>query len=137
MEKLAEYLTNNSFEQTELSEDIVSEYYFRSERKKEDERWLKNNRKYIVEGLKSLGVDKKQVADYQVILTNVDKSGFNMDKVLEFLQTKGLTKYLKFVVDENKLTEGIENGEIDVNELTEYAWEEKRTPRLTVKKVST
>lgn len=137
MEKLAEYLTSNSFEQTELSEDIVSEYYFRSERKKEDERWLKNNRKYIVEGLKSLGVDKKQVADYRVILTNVDKSGFNMDKVLEFLQTKGLTKYLKFVVDENKLTEGIENGEIDVNELTEYAWEEKWTPRLTVKKVST
>lgn len=53
------------------------------------------------------------------------------------LKEKGLWNLAcKEVLDEEKLKKLIEEGEVDISELKEYAWVEKKgTPRLIIKKV--
>lgn len=128
------------FVQHVLDEALVSEYFTRSKRKNEDDKWLKENKPSIMSGLGALGKEKTNIGSYQVGYTTPNESKFDMDKVLEYLRDKVTPEmYLnctKTVVDEEALTSYIEAGEIDIEELQEAAWVTKfGTPRLTVKQV--
>lgn len=123
--------------QSEVSVDIVKEYFERNERKKADEKWLKANKGQIQKAMNAQGKSKEDFEDIRVSITVPDASNFDNDKIMEFLKIKGLDmRGTKRVVDEEKLEELIELGEIDLDELKEHAWVEKKgAPRMTVKKV--
>lgn len=130
-------LFDESVEEFDIDESILDEFYRRSERKKEDEKWLNEHKQLIRKGLLSINKNKVLVNNYQINMVEPDNSGWNMDRVLEFLTIHNLLeKATKPVVDEAKLMVLIENGEISLDALKEYAWiERKGTPRITVKRV--
>lgn len=121
----------------EIDQELIEEYFRRNERKKEDEKWLKENRKLIINELKKL---KKDVIDYgniRVSMTISDTSKFDKEKVLEFVEKKGLkSRVVKEELDEDKLVQLIEEGSIDIVELRDHAWiESTGSPRITVKEL--
>lgn len=119
-----------------LDTDLINQYFIVNERKKKDEAWLKENSLKIKSMLQSLGKSTVMVDDIKVSVSASNTSKFDMDKVLEFLTSKNLLQYTKQVVDEKALMEAIDNGEIDIEELKEYAWVESTgSPKLTVKRV--
>jgi len=139
MKNLANQIIGNDVfvQQTEVSEDIISEYFMRNERKKEDEKWLKANKTIIMQELERLGKQANDWGDFRVSYVEPDNSTFDMEKVLdyvlEFHPDLGLTK---LVVDEEKLTAAIEEEKVDLESLKVVAWkEQKGSPRLTVKKM--
>lgn len=139
MEKLAKQISGEDVfsEQTGELSAIVKEYFERNERKKEDENWLKKYRPVVISEMERLGKDKALFDDVKVSISIPDNSRFDDEKVLEFLEAKGLTdKATKRVVDEDKLSALIESGEIDLEELKEVAWVVSTgSPRLTITKV--
>ena len=121
----------------EVGQELIEEYFRRNERKKEDEKWLKENRKLIINELKKL---KKDVIDYgniRVSMTIPDTSKFDKEKVLEFAEKNGFKdRIIREELDEDKLVQLIESGEVDLEELKEYAWVESTgSPRVTLKEL--
>ena len=58
-----------SRQNTALSTKLVEEYFFRNEPKKEDDKWLKDNKPAIVNGL--AGKARDSVGAFEVVLTQV------------------------------------------------------------------
>lgn len=130
--------TNDVFDATEgIDDSVIKEYELRNERKKDDGKWLKKHKPSILKAMESLGTTKKDFDDVRVSYSVPDKSFFDMDKVMAFLEDNSLVELAtKRVVDEKKLEKLIEDGVIDIEKLQERAWVEKEgTPRLIVKKV--
>ena len=109
----------------QVDQELIEEYFRRNERKKEDEKWLKEHRKLIVEELKK---QNKDIVDYGNIRVSVivpNTSNFDKKKVMEFVEMKGIkSEVTKEELDEDRLVLLIEQGVIDVEELKEYAWVE-------------
>lgn len=131
-------LADSVFQETvpELSQELLQEYYERSQRQKEDKKWLEKYKPVIIKSLQDLGKDKWEQNGFKISITIPNTSHFDMDKVFSFLKEKQLG-CVKEVVDEEALMKAIEEGVIDLEELKAVAWvEDKGTPRLTIKKVS-
>ncbi|GEA16826.1 hypothetical protein E308F_30720 [Moorella sp. E308F] len=131
-------LADSIFQETvpELNKELLQEYYERSQRQKEDKKWLEKYKPIIIQSLQNAGKNKLEQEGFRVSITIPNTSHFDMEKVLVFLKEKQLG-CLKEVVDEEALTQAIEEGVIDLEELKAVAWiEDKGTPRLTIKKVS-
>lgn len=117
----------------EFDEELVSEYFTRNERKKEDEKWLKANRNVIVKYLQDAGKDSTYVGAFKVSVVVPNTSKFIPEKVLKYVQDNNIKKALKETVDMDVLSEMVDQGEIDLEELQEVAWESSvGTPRLTI-----
>ena len=121
----------------EVSQEFIEEYFKRNERKKEDEKWIKENRKLVIKELKRLERDVVDYGNIRVSMTIPNTSKFDKEKVLEFAETKGIkSKVIKEELDENKLMQLIEEGLINVEELQEYAWVESTgSPRVILKEL--
>jgi len=130
-------LANKINETIEVNQDLIYEYFKRNERKKEDDKWLKEHRELIIAELNKLGKDRVDYGNIRVSITVPDTSKFDKEKVLEFADIKGIrAKVIKEELDEDKLMQLIENGEVSVEELKEYAWiESKGSPRITLKEL--
>lgn len=143
MKKLVDHLmdTASSAVFSEAAEDenaLVREYYERSRRKLEDEKWLKENKAKIIEILQKHERDKMDFGNIRVSLIVPNTSHFDREKLADYLIEKGMGYLVvpKFEVNEEALTEAIERGEIDLEELKAHAWVESRgTPRLDVRLV--
>lgn len=120
-----------------LDAKILQEYYEHTQNKKKEEEWLNKHRALILQELKNLEKTAVRVGNYQAKVTIPNNSKFDEDKVLEFLEEKGLLEQAtKKVLDEEKLTTLIENGLISLEELKDYAWVSlEGSPRLTVQMV--
>lgn len=117
----------------DLDQEIIAEYSRRSARKKEDEKWLKENRSKILAAMARVGRDKADVGNYRVVVTKTSASKFDPEKVTKYLLEKGRTDLLKYVYDEVLLNAALEEGSIDAEELVAAAWVEKEgSPRLKV-----
>lgn len=121
----------------QVDQELIEEYFRRNERKKEDEKWLKEHRKLIVEELKK---QNKDIVDYGNIRVSVivpNTSNFDKKKVMEFVEMRGIkSEVTKEELDEDRLVLLIEQGVIDVEELKEYAWVESTgTPRVIIKEL--
>ncbi len=121
----------------QVDQELIEEYFRRNERKKEDEKWLKEHRKLIVEELKK---QNKDIVDYGNIRVSVivpNTSYFDKKKVMEFVEMRGIkSEVTKEELDEDRLVLLIEQGVIDVEELKEYAWVESTgTPRVIIKEL--
>lgn len=121
-------------QQSDLTEAFVAEYYTTNERKKADEKWLKTNKSAFTAAMEKLGKSKADFGQYRVSIITPNTGNFDDTLTLKFLADKGLLdKTTKVVLDEEKITELIEHGEIDLAELQSAAWVTKTgTPRLTV-----
>lgn len=121
-------------QQSSVDEEILREYHFRNERKKQDEKWLKENKGVILKGLEELGKRKADWGGFRASYSTPDKSHFDMEKVMLYLIAHKLTdQATKLVVDEDKLAKLIEDEIIDLEDLKNFAWVEKYdAPRLTV-----
>lgn len=130
-------LANKINETIEVNQDLIDEYFKRNERKKEDDKWLKKHRELIIAELNKLGKDRVDYGNIRVSITVPNTSKFDKEKVLEFADTKGIrAKVIKEELDEDKLMQLIENEEVSVEELKEYAWiESKGSPRITLKEL--
>lgn len=130
-------LVNKINEVPEVNQEFIKEYFRRSERKKEDEKWLKENRQFIINELEKLGKDVVDFGNIRVSMSIPDTSKFDSEKVLEFLEMKGLKdRAIKEELDEEKLMDLINDGLIDVEELKEYAWvESKGSPRIILREL--
>lgn len=131
---------SNFFEEIaplEINQEIVEEYFRRNERKKEDEKWLKEYRNIIINELNRLGKDIVDFGNIRVTMTIPNTSKFDSEKVLEFLEKKGLKqRAVKEELDEDKLMQLIDEGLVDIDELKEYAWVESfGSPRVTLKEM--
>lgn len=133
MQDLVNAINNTS----EVNQELIEEYFKRNERRKEDEKWLKEHRKLIVNELKKLGRDVVDFGNIRVSVTIPDTSKFDKEKVLEFAEKNGFKdKVIKEELDEDKLVQLIESGEVDLEELKEYAWVESTgSPRVTLKEL--
>lgn len=139
MESLRQIIQKDVFQnETVVDENLIKEYYERNERKKSDEKWLKEHKVAVFKGLQELGKQKAAFGDLQVSYTVPDQSYFDEAKVLEFALEHGVYELVtKAVLDEDALTSMIEQGLIDFDELKEYAWVEKKgTERISVKRVA-
>ena len=130
-------LANKINETIEVNQDLIEEYFRRNNRKKEDDKWLKKHRELIIAELNKLGKDIVDYGNIRVSITVPNTSKFDKEKVLEFADIKGIrAKVIKEELDEDKLMQLIENGEVSVEELKEYAWiESKGSPRITLKEL--
>lgn len=133
MQDLVNAINNTS----EVNQELIEEYYKRNERRKEDEKWLKEHRKLIVNELQDLGRDVVDFGNIRVSVTIPDTSKFDKEKVLEFAEKNGFKdKVIKEELDEDKLVQLIESGEVDLEELKKYAWiESTGSPRVTLKEL--
>ncbi len=133
MQDLVNAINNTS----EVNQELIEEYFKRNERRKEDEKWLKEYRKLIVNELEKLGKDVVDFGNIRVSVTIPDTSKFDKEKVLEFAEKNGFKdKVIKEELDEDKLVQLIESGEVDLEELKEYAWVESTgSPRITLKEL--
>ena len=122
---------------SEVNQELIEEYFKRNERRKEDEKWLKEHRKLIVNELKELGRDVVDFGNIRVSVTIPDTSKFDKEKVLEFAEKNGFKdRVIREELDEDKLVQLIESGEVDLEELKEYAWVESTgSPRVTLKEL--
>ena len=122
-----------------LDQELIDEYFKRKERKKEDEDWIKENRLKVIEAFKVAGKSKGDFGNIRVSVTVPDASKFDVEKVLEYVESKGLLgKVVTPTLDETKLEKLVEIGEIDLTELKKYAWiESKGSPRVTLDKLNT
>jgi hypothetical protein len=126
-----------SWENT-LEKELIEEYFTVSERKKKDDKWLKDNGQKIKEIMLSQEKKKEDVGDFRVEVVVPNLSKFDEEKVLVFLKSiPELYNYAtKTVLDGEKLEEVIGTGALDIDELKKVAWiEQYGSPRLTVKKV--
>lgn len=130
-------LANKINETIEVNQDLIEEYFRRNNRKKEDDKWLKKHRELIIAELNKLGKDRVDYGNIRVSITVPNTSKFDKEKVLEFADIKGIrAKVIKEELDEDKLMQLIENEEVSVEELKEYAWiESKGSPRITLKEL--
>lgn len=121
----------------EVNEELIREYHMRNERKKEDEKWLQKHRNLIINELKKLNKDVIDYGNLRVSIITPKTSKFDKAKVLEFAEIKGIkSKVVKEELDEDKLTELVEKGEISLDELKEYAWVESiGSPRMIIKEL--
>jgi len=121
----------------EVNEELIREYHMRNERKKEDEKWLQKHRNLIINELKKLNKDVIDYGNLRVSIITPKTSKFDKAKVLEFVEIKGIkSKVVKEELDEDKLTELVEKGEISPDELKEYAWVESiGSPRIIIKEL--
>lgn len=133
MQDLVNAINNTS----EVNQELIEEYFKRNERRKEDEKWLKEHRKLIVNELQELGRDVVDFGNIRVSVTIPDTSKFDKEKVLEFAEKNGFKdKVIREELDEDKLVQLIESGEVDLEELKEYAWiESTGSPRVTLKEL--
>ena len=133
MQNLVSAINNTS----EVNQELIEEYFKRNERRKEDEKWLKEHRKLIVNELQELGRDVVDFGNIRVSVTIPDTSKFDKEKVLEFAEKNGFKdKVIREELDEDKLVQLIESGEVDLEELKEYAWiESTGSPRVTLKEL--
>lgn len=119
-----------------IDKELVEKYYQTNERKKADEKWLKEHKPVVEKALALLNRDKVDVGGLRVSVVVPDTSHFDMDKVLQYLVENRHLQCLKKVVDEPALEAAIADGDIDVEELKSVAWvESKGAPRLTINKV--
>jgi hypothetical protein len=139
MKNLATSTTGNVFDDTELDEALIKEYYERNERKKADEAWLKKNGSLVKGIMAKQEKSKEGIGDYVVSVNIPDTSHFDNNKLLDYLlkeypNLKDL--YLKFAVDEEAVMGLIEDGTVDVEELKANAWVSSTgAPRLTINKI--
>lgn len=136
MDSLVNAVRGNVFEkETSIDEALVKEFYERNERKKEDEKWLKQYKPLVMKGLEQLGKAKADFGDFRASYTVPDNSKFDEGRVIEFLLEKGLFELgTKPVLDDEALSVMIEQGLIDFDELKERAWiEAKGAPRISIK----
>lgn len=121
-----------------VDQKLIEEYFLRSERKKDDESWIKEHRVKIIEELNKLGVNKKDYGSFRVKMSVPDTSKFDEEKILNFLESKDLKhRAIKEVLDEEKLSQLIDNDIINLKELQEVAWiESKGSPRISVERLS-
>ena len=133
MQDLVNAINNTS----EVNQELIEEYFKRNERRKEDEKWLKEHRKLIVNELQELGRDVVDFGNIRVSVTIPDTSKFDKEKVLEFAEKNGFKdRVIREELDEDKLVQLIESGEVDLEELKEYAWVESTgSPRVTLKEL--
>jgi hypothetical protein len=125
-----------SWENT-LEKELIEEYFTVSERKKKDEKWLKENGVKIKEIMISMEKTKEDIGSYRVEVTVPNTSKFDEEKVLEYLKEfpEVYAYSTKISLDEEKLEEVIEKGDIDLEEIKKRAWiEQTGSPRLVVKK---
>ena len=126
------------FKTQTISESLIREYFERNERKKEDEKWLKEYGEIIKEALKD--TPKSLIGDFVVSIQVPNTSKFNTDKVLEYLKNSNIPRHVyercvKLALDEEQFAACVEENLIDINKIREAAWEESTgTPRLTIKK---
>lgn len=122
---------------SELTKGLIEEYYARNERRKKDDAWLKENRSKVLKAMQEVNKTAENFDDYQISISIPDTSNFNTDKVLDYARSKGVyDKIVTHRLDEAKLIEMIENEEIDLEELKEFAWVESTgSPRLTIKRL--
>lgn len=142
MKKLAQQV-NDVFDT--LDEDLLKEYYERSERKKQDEAWIKKYNGIIKDILIKQGKSNEQVGNIVVSVSVPDTSKFDEEKLLEYIVSlyneqkisdEDYLKCLKTSINEQAVMELVENGVIDLEELKEKAWVQSTgTPRLNVKKL--
>ena len=142
MKKLAQQV-NDVFDT--LDEDLLKEYYERSERKKQDEAWIKKYNGIIKDILIKQGKSNEQVGNIVVSVSVPDTSKFDEEKLLEYIVSlyneqkisdEDYFKCLKTSINEQAIMELVENGVIDLEELKEKAWVQSTgTPRLNVKKL--
>jgi hypothetical protein len=121
----------------EVDQNFIEEYFKRNERKKEDDKWIKEKRRLVIKELQKLEKDVVDYGDIRVSMVIPDTSNFDKEKVLEFVETKGIkSKVVKEELDEDKLMQLIEEGLIDIDELKKYAWiESTGNPRITLKEL--
>lgn len=132
---------NDYFDEAfEIEEELLRQYDEINDRKKKDEKWLKENGKYVKEIMERAGKDKKDVGNYRVSVVVPDTSKFDEDKLLEvltnILDEDALDKVTTRKINETVLTEMVEAGEVDIDTLKAFAWvESKGSPRLTIKRI--
>ncbi|MEC0276865.1 hypothetical protein [Peribacillus frigoritolerans] len=138
MQSLIDALKKDVFQQeVVVDESLIQEYFERNERKKQDDKWLKENKEVVFQGLKKLDKNKADFGSFRASYTVPDNSKFDEAKVLEFAIGHGIYEQVtKQVLDEDALTNMIEQGLIDLEELKAYSWvAAEGTPRVTIKKV--
>lgn len=139
MKNLATNVTSNVFDNTILEKELVKEYYERSERKKEDEAWLKKYGNLVKDIMVKQNKNKEDVDDLRVSISIPDTSHFDNEKLLKYLLLNypNLKEhYISYKIDEDGLEYLIKEGHVDVEELRENAWVvSKGSPRLIVKKL--
>ena len=86
MKSLVDKLNNR----VEVNQQLIEEYYTKNECKKSDEKWIKENRLKVIEELNKLGKDKCDYGDYRVEMVIPDTSKFDEEKLLSYLDQKGL-----------------------------------------------
>ena len=133
MENLADKINGA----VEVDQKFIEEYFKRNERKKEDDKWIKEKRRLVIKELQKLEKDVVDYGDIRVSMVIPDTSNFDKEKVLEFVETKGIkSKVVKEELDEDKFMQLIEEGLIDIDELKKYAWiESTGNPRITLKEL--
>lgn len=132
------------FNEKQKDMTLLKEYCERSERKREDEKWLKDNRGKILPFYKgATDTVKELVEDFEFLYIPVDASGFDEEKVLNYLKdliesgTEVIKTAIKTVesVDYDILEELCDQGVMSLDELKERAWVTKPgTPKLVTKR---
>lgn len=119
----------------EIDKNLIEEYYFRLQRKKEDERWLKENGERIKEIFIKNNLSKSKIGKFIVTVSIPDYSNFDMEQVKERLKTEYpeiFEQVKKEEIDEDKL-EQVLNENPQLLELLRDCWvERKGTPRITI-----
>lgn len=133
-------LADSVFGRITVSQSLVDEYYERSQRKSQDDKWLKQNKPAIVHAMEELGKQKSDFGDIRITVSTPDESKFDTEKILVFLANDVprdvFDRCTSVVVNEEALMECIHEGTIDLDALKAIAWVEKAgTPRIMVKKL--
>jgi uncharacterized protein YjgD (DUF1641 family) len=119
---------------------LVENYFIINERKKKDEKWLKENSPLIKKAMDMAGKDKKDYGSYRVSCSAPDTGKFNEEKVLDYilanLGDEVFDEVTTVKLNEEALEQLITNGTISIDDLKNAAWEDsKGTPRLVISKL--
>lgn len=140
MSNLDAYKKDIFEKETSIAEELVQQYFEINERKKQDEKWLKDNGTAIKDAMVKLGNDKKDFGQYRVAVSIPDTSKFDEDKVIdclaEILTDEDFEKVTTFKLNEEVFEQFVNEGKINLDSIKLHAWvESKGAPRLTITKV--
>lgn len=118
-----------------IYKNLIEEYYFRLQRKKEDERWLRENGEKIKEIFIKNNLSKSKIGKFVVTVSIPDYSNFDMEQVKEKLKSEYpeiFEQVKKEEIDEEKLEKVLEQ-QPELIEVLKDCWVEKKgTPRINI-----
>ncbi len=138
---LSDIISGSVFDQTELSEKLVSDYYETNELKKQAEKQLKEWKVVIINALEKLGTNAKNIGKFQVLKQIKDTSKLDEKLLLELLLLKSkedetFKKGIKQTVDEEGVKQLISDGFLSMDEVKQECYIHEQQIALVIKNTS-